>query len=332
MLLLRRFSTSTLFLILLTLVASSMASAQLLDGRTDTPDGIREDSFQTVRVHLYGGPGNCLRVASAGVQTRNADPSPPTAGGTIVLPAGPAAGNIVWAGLYWEIIGNTTPVNSVTLNGSAVAPVSLGVTASPCWPEANAYPFFADVTGLVVAGANAVAGLDDSGTLAVGPESEGASLVVVYQSEESMACEIIVTDGNDLMHLLGERIENTLPVTCGEGVAATLTFIGADGQTGTHGFAPDDQLWDGSLLSGTRDDWNASDPDAPGAEPDLGWDTDSWTVTTSATNVAAVQIPLLGGPSDCVNWVATVLEVGVDVCPPTPTKNTTWGAIKSVYR
>jgi hypothetical protein len=219
----------------------------------------------------------------------------------------------------------------VTLNGSAVSPVSLGVTASPCWPEANAYPFFAEVTGLVVAGANAVAGLDDSGILAHAPESEGASLVVVYQSNEGSACEVIVTDGNDLLHITGQSFVNALPVSCGDGVAATLTFIGADGQTGIHGFAPDDQLWNDVPLSGTNDDWNASDPDAPGCEPELGWDTDSWAVTTGG-NTAGIDIPLLGGPGDCVNWLATVLEVGVGECLPTPTRNSTWGQIKSIYR
>ncbi len=332
MFLVRRLAFLSVLFLVLSIALGSTASALLLDGRTDTPGGTRDASGQTVRVHMYGAPGNCLRVVAAGVQTRNAEPSPPTASGTIVLPAGPAAGNIAWAGLYWETIGNTSPTHNVTLNGSAVAAVSLGVTASPCWPEASAYPFFADVTGLVVAGSNVVAGLDDGGSLAVAPESEGASLVVVYRSEESTACEIIVTDGNDLMHVTGQSFENPLPVSCGEGVAATLTFIGADGQTGIHGYAPDDELWNGVPLSGTHDDWNASDPDAPGAEPDLGWDTDPWAVTTGGGNTAGIDIPLVGGPGDCVNWLATVLEVGVGACPPTPIKESTWGKIKSMYR
>jgi hypothetical protein len=312
------------------LAFASTASAQL-DGRTTALDGTRTDSNQAVRIHVSH-EAACLRVATAGVQTRNADPAPPTAAGTIVLPPGPAVGNIRWAGLYWLIIGDTAPSSQVTLNGSAVSPVSLGITRSPCWPEANAYPYFAEVTSLVVEGANTVAGLDDSGILADGPESEGASLVVVYESDETAACEIIVTDGNDLMSAIGDQIDNTLPVTCGADLAATLTFIGADGQTGIHGFAPDDQLWDGVLLSGTQDDWNASDPDSPGCEPDLGWDTDSWSVNTSATNMASIDIPAVGGPGDCVNWIATVLEVGVEVCIPTPVERRSWGGLKNLYR
>ncbi len=292
---------------------ASVSSAEL-DGRTEIGAGLRSDSQQTLRVHLFSEPGRCLRVVTAGVQTRNADPAPPTASGTIVLPAGPAAGNIVWAGLYWEIIADIPPVNAVTLNGSPVSPVSFPVTASPCWPERSAYPFFADVTGLVGAGANTVAGLDDSGTLASTPESEGASLVVIYTDPNSAACEIIVTDGNDLLNFVGQIIDNALPVACGDDLPVALTFLGADGQTGIHGYAPDDQLWNGAYLAPGHDDWNASDPDAPGTEPDLGWDTDVWSLSTGGGNVASISMTPMGGPGDCVNWIATVLEVGVGTC------------------
>jgi hypothetical protein len=302
------------------------------DGRTDAEGGVRDFSAQTVRIHMQNDPGRCLRVACAGIQTRNADSAPPTTGGTIVLPAGPEAGNIAWAGLYWVILGNTTPVGTVELNGSAVEATPLSVTLSPCWPERSAYPYFADVTGLVVAGANTVSGLDDSGALAVAPESEGASLVVVYESSESGACEIIVTDGNDLLNTVGEIIDNNLPVSCGDGLDAALTILGGDGQTGVHGFAPDKQLWNDVELSGSQDDWNASDPDSPGSEPDLGWDTDSWSVVTGGGNMASIEMPAIGGPGDCVNWIATVLEVGVHSCEPTPTRGSTWGRIKSLYR
>lgn len=327
-----RWLSGTLLLLLVLLSSTTNLAFAQLDGRTSIPGDIREDSEQQLRIHLYSEPGRCLRVVTAGVQTRNADPAPPTTGGTISLPAGPAAGNIVWAGLYWVILGNTFPSSAVQLNGSSVTPVALTVTQSPCWPEQSAYPYFADVTGLVVAGANTVTGLEDSGVLASAPESEGASLVVIYQDEGTAACEIIVTDGNDLLNAVGEIIDNSLPVTCGEGLAARLTFLGADGQTGIHGFAPDNQMWNNVELDPGDDPWNASDPDAPGAEPELGWDTDTWDVVTVAPNMASIVMPALGGPGDCVNWIATVLEVGVGECGPVPTRNSTWGEIKSLYR
>lgn len=316
----------------LIVVAGAGFAAALNDGRTDTPGGFRDMTGQTVRTRMTGEGGACLRVVCGGVQTRNADPAPPTTGGTITLPAGPESGNIAWSGLYWVILDNATPAGTVTLNGFPVSAVPLPVTQSPCWPEVSAYPFFADVTELVVAGANVVAGLEDSGTLAGAPESEGAALVVIYESQGTGACEIIVTDGNDLLNAVGEVIDNPLPVTCGAGQNATLTFVGGDGQTGVHGFAPDRQIWNGAQLSGTQDEWNASDPDAPGAEPELGWDTDSWTVTTGGANTASIEMPALGGPGDCVNWVATVIEVGDQDCAPTPAQRSTWGRVRGLYR
>jgi hypothetical protein len=282
-------------------------------------------SNQAVRVHMLGGPGNCIRLATAGVVTRNAPPAPPTTGGTIMLPAGPAAGNIIWAGLYWVILDNVPPVhlNAVTLNGAPVVPVPLPITLSPCWPEANAHPYFADVTGLVVAGPNIVAGLDDSGFANTAPESEGASLVVVYADDETSACEIIVTDGNDLTINPGDQWDNALPVACGAGLPADLWFIGGDGQ-----ISPDNEMWNLAPL-GTGDDWDSSDPSAPGAFLN-GWDTDGWQVITGAPNTASIDMPLSGG--DCVNWVATAIEVDVGDCLPSPVEDTTWGTIKGLWR
>ena len=321
----------TLLPVLLLLLLPAAAFADL-DGRTpEGESGDRSDSGQNIRLQIRGEEGLCIRVASAGVRTRNADPAPPTASGTITLPAGPTADNVIWAGLYWVILGDQPPAAAVRLNGVAVAAEPLPVTGSPCWPERFAYPYFADVTALVVAGANDVDGLEDSGLLAVAPESEGASLVVVYEDPSTTACEIIVADGNDLLSLSGQIYDLPLPVGCGDGLEATLTFLGADGQTGQHGYAPDNQIWNGVPL-GVQDDWNASDPGAPGAEPDLSWDTDSWAVVTGDGNVASVEIPLVGGPGDCVNWIATVLEVGVGECAPTPVEPSTWGRVKSTYR
>ncbi|MBD3161966.1 MAG: DUF3344 domain-containing protein [Candidatus Eisenbacteria bacterium] len=326
------YCTRILLMALCTLLLPLLPAAAELDGRTQGGDsGDRTDSGQTVRLHLRGEDGTCIRVVTAGVRTRNADPSPPSASGVITLPAGPSEDNIIWAGLYWVILADLPPSIAVTLNGDPVTAEALSVTGSPCWPEEHAYPFFADVTALVVPGANAIDGLEDGGVLATSPESEGASLVVVYEDPETTACEILVTDGNDLLNAPGQIVDLPLPLTCGDDREATLTFIGADGQTGAHGSAPDDQIWNGAPL-GNQDDWNASDPGASGAEPDLSWDTDPWPVVTGGGNLASVEIPLLGGPGDCVNWIATVIEVGVQQCQPVPAESSTWGQIKSRFR
>jgi hypothetical protein len=302
-------------------VTASIATAAPLDGGNDgTGSGTRALGGQTERIHVYGQGQRCVRVASAGVRTRNAVvPGLFGASGTITLPPGPASGNIVWAGLYWVILGDTAPVNAVTLNGAPVTPVALPVTGSPCWPELSAFPYFANVTGLVVGGANIVKGLDDSGASGVAPESEGASLVVIYQDDHSSACEIIVLDGNDLANAPSQLIDNVLPVTCPVGMPALLTFIGGDGQPFL-----DDQMWNGVAL-GDGDDFDASDPPAPGAAE--GWDTDTYGVPAAPPFTAS----LLAG-SDCINWVATVLEVGVVNCEATPTESRTWGQVKSLFR
>jgi hypothetical protein len=289
---------------------------------------------QTVRVHFTQSAAQqkCMRVAVAGVHMRNAHPAPPTASGTIVLPPGPAAGNVIWAGLYWEILGDQPPVNAVKLNGTAVTPQALPVTPSPCWPEQAAYPYFADVTGLVVAGANNVDGLDDSDSLGFGYNAEGASLVVVYQSGTSTACEIIVTDGNDLLSVPVGQHDNPLPVTCQPDQPGRLYFIGADGQA-----AADNQLWNGVAL-GDGDDFDNSDPGAPGSSSLVGWDSDQmpggYPVTVLPPFTASVNNLQVGGNSDCVNWLVTVLEVGPhdSQCSITRVRTSTWGQLKKAYR
>lgn len=290
-------------------------------------------SNQEVRVHIQNGE-HCLRAASAGVRTRNS--GSPTTGGVITLPASVPAGSIQWAGLYWTILADTPPPNAVTLNGAPVTPVLLPLTGSPCWNESYTFAYFADVTTIAVAGANVVAGLDDSGITNTSPESEGASLVVIYKSDNSNACEIIVTDGNDLTTFLGQTIDNSLPVTCPPG-PALLTFIGGDGQGATWGYA-DDQQWNGVAL-GDGDDFDASDPATAGAKLDTGWDTDTHSVQAVPPYVATLSIPIAPAPpnvtGDCLNWVATVLEVGVKEdpnCHPVPATPTTWGKLKNIYR
>jgi hypothetical protein len=283
-------------------------------------------SNQKVRAHVVGHARQCVRLAAAGAIVRNGAASPPTTLGAIVLPPGPETGNIVWAGLYWVVLDDLPPshTNAVRLNGIPLAPELLPVTASPCWPEDRAYAYFAEVTPLVVGGVNVVTGLDDSGDPGVGPESEGASLIVIYEDATSTACEIIVTDGNDLLNLAGMTAENRLPVSCGSSIPSRLVFVGADGQE-----APDRQRWNGVDL-GPGDGFAGDDPQGPGAASS-GWDTDSWSVLTTPSNVAAVHLPLVGFV-DCVNWVATALEVGVRDCAPVSTEADSWGRIKSRYR
>ena len=288
-------------------------------------------SNQQPRVRFVN-DGRCFRATSAGVRTRHAVlPGTAVASGTVFLPPGPTAASIRWAGLYWVILGNQPPVNAVTLNGNPVAPLALPVTASPCWSELFAYAYFADVTAFVVPGANLVSGLDDSGAFGSAPESEGASLVVVYESETSGACEIVVFDGNDLVNGCGQQVDLRLPVVCPPGVPGSLWFIGGDGQTApTYPGFDDNQLWNGVAL-GDNDDFDASDVPGPGAAPDVAWDTDPRSIVVAPPNTASINTLCTSG-GDCIDWVATVLEVGVRECAPVSTEPSNWGSVKQMYR
>jgi hypothetical protein len=294
-------------------------------------------SSQTVRVRFASQGSYCVRVAVAGVTTRNAPSGGhSTTGGPIQLPADVTPSSIQWAGLYWTILADEPPTNAVNLNGELVTPVALPVGPSPCWKEANTYAYIADVTGIATPGTNIVAGLDDSGELGVAPESEGASLVVVYASEDNEAREIIVMDGNDVVASCGAQFDNAIPVTSVDGLSANLYFIGADGQTGPeYPFADDNQLWNGAAL-GDGDDFDASDPASPGAAPGVGWDSDAqpsgWSVVTGGGNTASVNTLCTSG-GDCVAWVATVIEVGVRPCGSSnATDRATWGRVKGLFR
>lgn len=321
------------------LAAMTMSSARADEGApapspTSPPAAA---SSQTVRVRFASQGSFCVRVAVAGVSTRNAPSAGHgTTGGAIQLPADVAVGSIQWAGLYWTILADEPPNNAVNLNGELVTPVALPVGPSPCWKEISTYAYFADVTGLATPGTNIVAGLDDSGELGVAPESEGASLVVVYASEDNEAREIIVMDGNDVVTTCGAQFDNAIPVTSPAGLSANLYLIGADGQTGPeYPFADDNQLWNGAAL-GDGDDFDASDPASPGAASGVGWDSDAqpsgWAVVTGGGNTASVNtLCTIGG--DCVAWIATVLEVRVRPCGSSnATDPTTWGRVKSLFR
>lgn len=281
-------------------------------------------STQTLRRRFESQGCSCYQLVVAGVATRHAHASGEAfSTGTITL-SGPESGIIVFAALYWVILGDSPPPTDVTLNGIDVAEELLTgtPTGSPCWLQDYAYAYFADVTSIVREGENIVSGLDDSGPPPnEGFESEGASLVVVYQVQSVGAEEIVITDGNDLRRLPTTRIDNALPITSEDGKPARLYFIGGDGQND----ADDRQLWNNIQL-GDDDAFDNSDPKAPGAFY-VGWDSDGWNVVTGQQNTASVDDA--GGNGDCVNWVATAIEIG-QCDEPSSLEPTSWGRVKAM--
>jgi hypothetical protein len=301
---------------------AAVASAERGGGIGSGPGnpGGQTASTQDTIFH-YVPNGECFDAYVAGTTLRHAPPAPPTASGTISVPANVAA-NQAFAQLYWVILSDTEPPNTERLNGTLLARIPIGpVTASPCWAELHAYAYRANVLGLVTPGVNTLTGFPDSGAFGVSPESEGASLVVVHTTN-GVDKEIIITAGNDLLDNFNGVTTATLPlpVVTAAGLGAELHFIGADGQV-----APDEVFWNGVALDG-GDAWQGLDPGAG-----VGfWDTLEFGVTVGPPNEASSTAPLTGW--DCINWVGTVLKVKSGGCVSVPVDPKKWGDVKELYR
>jgi len=318
----RNIATTVLALFcLLGTVALATAAPNGMGG-SDGPS-IASPSSQTVIFHYVpGAVGNrfqCLDAWAAGCKLRHAPPAPPFASGSITVP-GIVATGAVFAQLYWVVLADVEQLPTETFNGSALVREPLGVTASPCWAEANAYAYRADVSGLLVPGLNTLGGFPDSGLFNVAPETEGASLVVVHTTN-GVDKEIIVTAGNDLVELGGVNpADLILPVVEPDGTGAELTFIVGDGQS-----AGDEAYWNGAALD-AGDAFLGIDPG-----PGVGyWDTVEFGVFTAGPNTASVgsNAPLF----DCLNWVGTLLKVKSGGCETVPAEPRTWGGVKELFR
>jgi hypothetical protein len=273
-------------------------------------------------IFSYEPSGECLDAFVAGCKLRNAPGSPPSASGTITVPA-TVAGSAVFAQLYWVILADAAPPATETLNGNALVRIPIGpVTASPCWPEKFAFAYRADVKGILVAGANTLAGFSDTGVLGGGDNTEGASIVAAYHTN-GVDKEIIITAGNDLLDN-GNGVGNAvlpLPVAGAAGTGAELYFIGADGQV----IFPDEVFWNGIALD-AGNAWQGIDP-GPGSGY---WDSLKFGVTVGGANTASCAIPT--DAWDCVNWVGTVLGVKSGGCQTVPVTPESWGRVKQIYR
>lgn len=306
----KRFAITSMAL----LVALALASVAFAEprGTYEGPPGPQTSvASNQVELYHYVPSGECYDAWSGGVKLRNAG-SP--AGGTITVPALVAAGQAN-AQLIWVILDDVVPPATETFNGTPLVRIPIGpVTASPCWPQTSAFAYRADVTGLVVPGVNTLAGFPDSGVPTVGPNTEGATLVVLH-STNGVDKEIVLTVGNDLLILSTA----SLPFAVGSpvGTGAELVFIGADGQP-----APDEVYWNGASLAGP-DAWLGIDQG-----PGIGyWDTMEFGVTVAAANLA--ESTSFG---DCINWVSTLLKVKSGGCQTVGVQDETWSGVKRIFR
>jgi hypothetical protein len=306
----KRFAMTTMALLAtLALVAVAFAEPHGISEKSEGPSS--SVLSNQVELYHYIPSGECYDAWTGGVKLRNAG-SP--AGGTITVPALVAVGQAN-AQLIWVVLDDVTPPATETFNGNALVRIPIGpVTGSPCWPQANAYAFRADVTGLVVPGVNTLAGFPDSGIISSGSNTEGATLVVAH-STNGVDKELILTVGNDLMITSGASLP-LAPVGV-PGTGAELVFIGADGQ-----LAGDTVFWNGVSLAGP-DAWLGIDQG-----PGVGyWDTMEFGVTIGGPNLAESFCA-----PDCINWVATLLKVKSGGCQTVGVEEKPWGDVKKLFR
>ena len=113
--------------------------------------------------------------------------------GTIEMSGIPGKATVAHAFLYWATLGNSAQYTSPTLNGRAVNGELTGVSADTCWGVPRNFVYRADVTDIVRGnGSYSIAGLPSS--LVAGNNSQGASLVVVYNSP-GLYRTIVIDDG-----------------------------------------------------------------------------------------------------------------------------------------
>jgi hypothetical protein len=301
--------------------SASLAGAENGRQTGTAPNGGASQSSQQA---IYRSFGECNDCWASGITLRESgSPTNGLTGGSIAVPPN-VANNRVYAQIFWVTLGDVPILGPVSVNGNLVTPIPIGpVTPSPCWAEANAYAFRADVTGFIVPGVNLLTGFADSGNRQVTPSVEGVSLVVIHRTE-TVDKEIVIMAGNDMVGtgFIQTSVDLSIPVLSAAGFGAELTLIVADGQSNGSDGAPnanDTASWNGTTISAP----NAFIGLDPG--PGVGfWDTQEFGVATGGTNTVN-----LSSVDDCLNWAATVLCVKKGGCV-VPVEPSTWSKVKSL--
>jgi hypothetical protein len=239
-------------------------------------------------------------VVSAGVGLRG------VGSGDITLSGVPAGAAVFRAYLYWATLGSANTFTSPTLNGEQVQGQLIGTSGDTCWGVQHNFVYRAEVTGLVDGGGTySVAGLPDD--LEAGNDSQGASLVVIYQDASAPFRNIIVHDG-----------------------AVSLDFNTTNYTDVIQGFVPDDPITDAHityLIGDGQIMWDSGNVlfnETPIAENVFSgtdgdfWGTHTFDVTDLTGNAPATTTVSDDNPGDpdspdCLLWAATIFSVTTPV-------------------
>jgi hypothetical protein len=241
---------------------------------------------------------------------------------SIAIPAGATISN---AWMFWAVVwSGSPPAMTADINGTTVNGTLLGTSGSPCWGGSGINFYYANVSGNVVVGANALANFPSGLTNgappqggAVFPLCEGASLVVVfshpawdmntvsvYGGAQTFANQVVTNGLGSFTGWSGGNPADQL---------AHTTFIEADGQAR---FAGGRTFFNGTLTSGpgtaikTADAFDGADGIIPVSATDGIWDTHTLNVSslfTSGVNTATTASTSASG--DCLSWGAQVVSV-----------------------
>ena len=220
--------------------------------------------------------------------------------GNLIVSGVPNGATIYKAFLYWATIGNTSQFMTPQFNGSTVSGEMIGASADTCWGAARNVVYRAEVTPQVSGnGTHHIAGLPDD--LAMGNDSQGAALVIVYA--DTVYRTIMINDGAVTLDLSVHSYTDRLgPFTADQPNAQTrVTYLIGDGQS----------RWDSGSVAfeGT----NIANGVFTGVDGEH-WGTLSFDVTGLITEPEATTTINNNDPNnpfspDCLLWAGTVLSV-----------------------
>jgi hypothetical protein len=221
--------------------------------------------------------------------------------GTIVLDGIPDGARVLQSYLYWATIGNSGSYTRPALNGTVLTGQLIGVSADTCWGAARNFVYRADVTPYVRQnGEYTISGMPSN--LAAGNDSQGASLVVLYQLS-GLRRTVIINDGAVTLDLVINSYTDTLGEFFADqpNAGAHITYLVGDGQ---ERWSTGDVIFEGNSI--------ASDVFTGVDGP--YWGTLTFDVTGLVTEPEVVTTINNEEPSDptspdCLLWAATIFSV-----------------------